>query len=256
MTRSLRTKGAASPCQKEIKEKSNRKIGTTPRQIGVHWTVWSVYISSYLHRDLLIDALYFRDPSDSHGISTMFLPPSPSPSLPLYPILSASTLFPSRVPVSLTSRGYFDWGQTLGFHTIYNAALSNGIEYERGWNEHMLEKWQSNTRDAERRAGCGLKRVHNGPGNRRERFEKSIYIYIIESRIRSIFRKINDLSYSMNNSFLPSPRAIECNCFVHRRKIILRGLIRTKSDPYFRARIYRSRKITEVHTFWRVSGQN
>lgn len=71
-------------------------------------------------------------PSDSHGISTMFLPPSPSPSLPLYPILSASTLFPSRVPVSLTSRGYFDWGQTLGFHTIYNAALSNGIEYERG----------------------------------------------------------------------------------------------------------------------------
>lgn len=68
-----------------------------------------------------------------------------SPSLPLYPILSVSTLFPSHVPVSLTSRAYFDWGQTLGFHTIYNAALSNGIEYERGWNEHMLEKWRSNT---------------------------------------------------------------------------------------------------------------
>lgn len=116
-----------------------------PRQIGVHWTVWSVYISSYLYRDLLIDALYFRDPSDSHGISTMFLFLSLSPSLPLYPILSVSTLFPSHVPVSLTSRAYFDWGQTLGFHTIYNAALSNGIEYERGWNEHMLEKWRSNT---------------------------------------------------------------------------------------------------------------
>ena len=131
-----------SPCQEGYRNQT-RGTGprTMPRQRGVHWTVWSVYISSYLYRDLLIDALYFRDPSDSHGISTMFL----SLSLPRRPcILSSPCLpsFPSRVPVSLTSRGYFDWGQTLGFHTIYNAALSNGIEYERGWNEHMLEKWR------------------------------------------------------------------------------------------------------------------
>lgn len=88
----------------------------------------------YLYRDLLIDALYFRDPSDSHGISTMFLPLPLLYSLPLY--LPSSHLSDSissfyPVSVSLASR-IFDWGQTLGFHTIYNAALSNGIEYERG----------------------------------------------------------------------------------------------------------------------------
>lgn len=30
-------------------------------------------------------------------------------------------------------------GQTLGFHTIYNAALSDEMEYERGRNGHELE---------------------------------------------------------------------------------------------------------------------
>lgn len=45
-----------------------------------------------------------------------------------------------------------------------------------------------------------------------------VCIYIIKSsRIRSIFWKINDRSYSMNNSFLPSPRANRANnCFVRR----------------------------------------
>lgn len=37
----------------------------------------------YLYRDLLIDALYFRDPSDSHGISTMSLPLSLPHCIPL-----------------------------------------------------------------------------------------------------------------------------------------------------------------------------
>lgn len=55
-------------------------------------------------------------------------------SLPLYlpsSYLSGSIPPSSAVPVSLANR-IFDWGQTLGFHTIYNAALSNGIEYGRG----------------------------------------------------------------------------------------------------------------------------
>lgn len=146
-----------------------------------------------------------------------------SPSLPLYPILSASTLFPSHVPVSLTSRAYFDWGQTLGFHTIYNAALSNGIEYERGWNEHMLEKWRSNTMPREEQ---WPETRQNGKSKRKiwkidficTNLYVCVYIYIIKSsRIRSIFWKINDRSYSMNNSFLPSPRANRANnCFVRR----------------------------------------
>lgn len=74
-----------------------------------------------------------------------------------------------------------------------------------------------------REKNSGLKRVQTG--NRRERFEKSISyvqtcmcVYIIKSsRIRSIFWKINDRSYSMNNSFLPSQRANRANnCFVRR----------------------------------------
>lgn len=229
-----------------------------PRQIGVHWTVWSVYISSYLYRDLLIDALYFRDPSDSHGISTMFLFLSLSPSLPLYPILSVSTLFPSHVPVSLTSRAYFDWGQTLGFHTIYNAALSNGIEYERGWNEHMLEKWRSN---AERRTlawnACKREIEEKDLKNQFHMYKPvcvCVYIYIIKSsRIRSIFWKINDRSYSMNNSFLPSPRANRANnCFVRRYTDIVEKFVSDQEKKWpvmcLTVRIYRSRKVTKVHT--------
>lgn len=80
----------------------------------------------------MIDALYFRDPSYSHGIPTMFLSLPVLYSLPLY--LLSSYLFDSissssLVPVSLAGR-VFDWGQALGFHTIYNAGLSNGIEIE------------------------------------------------------------------------------------------------------------------------------
>ena len=91
-----------SPCQEGYRNQT-RGTGprTMPRQRGVHWTVWSVYISSYLYRDLLIDALYFRDPSDSHGISTMFLSLSLSPSLSLVALVS----YPPRV-YPLSPRAY------------------------------------------------------------------------------------------------------------------------------------------------------
>lgn len=116
-------------------EKSSGKTGT-PRRMVVHWTVWSVYIS------VICIEIYWSMHSTSvtHQIHMGFQR-CLSLSLSLIVSLSVSLpLFPSHVPVSLASRGYFDWGQTLGFHTIYNAALSNGIEYERGWNEHMLAK--------------------------------------------------------------------------------------------------------------------
>lgn len=244
-----------SPCQEGYRNQT-RGTGTRtmPRQRGVHWTVWSVYISSYLYRDLLIDALYFRDPSDSHGISTMFL----SLSLPRRPcILSSPCLpsFPSRVPVSLASRGYFDWGQTLGFHTIYNAALSNGIEYERGWNEHMLEKWRSSTM-RERRTETPhttVREIEEKDLKNRFHMYKPVCIYIIKaSRIRSILIWKINRSYSMNNSFLPLPlEPTIVFCTIH--GISLKNSYRAdrgKKWPVvcLTVRIYRSRKVTEVHT--------
>lgn len=179
-------------------------------------------------------------------------------SLPRRPcILSSPCLpsFPSRVPVSLTSRGYFDWGQTLGFHTIYNAALSNGIEYERGWNEHMLEKW---------RVRCAReepKRLTQRSGKSKRKISKidfiytnlCVYIYIIKaSRIRSILIWKINRSYSMNNSFLPLPlEPTIVFCTIH--GISLKNSYRAdrgKKWPVvcLTVRIYRSRKVTEVHT--------
>ena len=102
---------------------------------------------------------------------------------------------------------------------------------------------------------------HNGPGNRRERSQKSIsyvqtcvYIYIIKaSRIRSILIWKINRSYSMNNSFLPlpiEPTIVFCTA-IH--GISLKNSYRAdrgKKWPVvcLTVRIYRSRKVTEVHT--------
>lgn len=76
----------------------------------------------YLYRDLSIDTLHSRSIGFTWDLNGRVPPSALAFSLLSYPVQA------------------LDWGQTLGFHTIYNAALSNGIEYESGRNEHEAEE--------------------------------------------------------------------------------------------------------------------